>query len=453
MIIKLNINSKNEEINLIKNNTQWEYSQDNTSLRIIENENGSVVEIIKSENISTDDEDIILQIKAKKDIVFENESVGIESEEEESEEKEVHPYNPDLIRIEPKPFQISLVQELIEDGDIDLAPEFQRHFVWKDKGMRSRLIESIMLRIPLPLFYLSQDVDSSYQVIDGLQRLTVINQYLKNEFALVDLEYLKECEGLYFSKENHKKEHLSDENHSKYAKRIRQTQVIFNIIDPQTPSKVKFDIFKRINQGGKPLKPQEIRNCMAKPKSRAFLKELTLSEEFKKATNNSLNPIRMEDEEIVLRFIAFYLKEKSEKASYMNTFLDETIDKLNNLNLEELNKIKIAFFNAMNNAYYLFGKFAFRKCMHKDFEVGARKPLINKSIFTTYTYVLSKYDFEIVKRLNEKEMFPKYLADKIESNPEYLETITGGTNSFNRIQISLKYAQELIDENLNYEEE
>ena len=89
----------------------------------------------------------------------------------------------------------------------------------------------------------------------------------------------------------------------------------------------------------------------------------------------------------------------------MNNFLDETIDKINNLSDTKLNEIKKAFFNAMNNAYYLFGKFAFRKCLEKDFEKGARKPLINKSIFTTFSYVLSKYDYEIVKTLNHKETF------------------------------------------------
>lgn len=452
-MIVLTIGNEEKAITLSKNGNIWSYSDANKTieLQITENDNGSILKIVKSKNIDTTDEDIIIKFKEFKDKIFESESIGIEVEDD-LEEQEIHPYNPDLIRIEPKPFQISLVQELIEDKDIDLAPEFQRHFVWKDKGMRSRLIESIMLRIPLPLFYLSQDRDSTYQVIDGLQRLTVINQFLKNEFALVDLEYLKECEGLYFDKLNAKKESLSDSQHSKYAKRIRQTQVIFNIIDPQTPSKVKFDIFKRINQGGKPLKPQEIRNCMTKPKSRLFLRELTKSKEFKNATNNSINSIRMEDEELVLRFIAFYLKEDNEKASYMGTFLDETIDKLNNVSTNKLNEIKIAFFNAMNNAYYLFGKFAFRKCLTKDFKDGARKPLINKSIFTTYSYVLSKYNFEIVKKQNKKDSLPILLAKKIESSPEYLEYITGGTNSFSRLETSFKYAQELINENLKYEE-
>jgi hypothetical protein len=456
MLINLTLNNNTKKsVDLIQNNFTWTYEDIDNSIKIIitENEHGSVLSIDKSINITMENEDLIVEFKNAKDKIFENESVGLESDDDYEKENEIHPYNPDLIRIEPKPFQISLVQELIEDGDIDLAPEFQRHFVWRDKGMRSRLIESIMLRIPLPLFYLSQDKDSTYQVIDGLQRLTVINQFLKNEFALVDLEYLKECDGLYFTKLNSKKESLSDNSHSKYAKRIRQTQVIFNIIDPQTPSKVKFDIFKRINQGGKPLKPQEIRNCMAKPRSRVFLQELTKSKEFKMATNNSLNPIRMEDEEIVLRFIAFYLKKENEKVSYMNTFLDETIDKINSLNQKKLDDIKMSFFNAMNNAYYLFGKFAFRKCLTKDFEKDARKPLINKSIFTTYSFVLSKYDFDTVKNSNEKDMFSRYLAKKIENNSAYLESITGGTNSFNRLQTSFKYAQELINENLIYKED
>jgi len=459
MLINLNINNQNKEINLNQtrnqNNIVWLYKEKDIWLKIIESKNGAVSKILKSEHITLENDKIILLFKVAKDKIFESESSGIEveydSDFDSNKEKEIHPYNPELIRIEPKPFQISLVQELIEDGDIDLAPEFQRHFVWTDKGMRSRLIESIMLRIPLPLFYLSQDEDSTYQVIDGLQRLTVINQFLNNKFALVDLEYLVECEGLYFKKLNKNKESLSNSQYSKYAKRIRQTQIIFNIIDPQTPSKVKFDIFKRINQGGKPLKPQEIRNCMAKPKSRAFLKTLSQSEQFKNATNGSLKPMRMEDEEMVLRFIAFYLKKDNSTAGYMTHFLDDAIEKLNHLDDLVLEKIKIAFFNAMNNAYYLFGSYSFRKCLKKDFLEGARKPLINKSIFTAFTWVLSKYDFEIVKKLNKKDTFAPLLANKIESNTEYLEVISNGTNNFNRLKKSFYYAQQLIDENLQYE--
>lgn len=451
MKIEILINNEEKEVTLEKNDSVWEYIDDNLNsyLKIFINENDSIQQIEKSNNISTSNENIILSFKKYKDSLFESESVGLENEED-LEENEIHPYDSELIRIEPKPFQISLVQELIEDGDIDLSPEFQRHFVWKDKGVRSRLIESIMLRIPLPLFYLSQDKDTTYQVIDGLQRLTVINQFLNDEFALVDLEYLKECEGLYFKKHNSKKQCLSEGIFSKYAKRIRQTQVIFNIIDPQTPSKVKFDIFKRINQGGKALKPQEIRNCMAKPRTRNFLKDLANSTEFKKATNGSLNPIRMEDEEIILRFIAFYLKKETEKVSYMGVFLDDTIEKLNNISDTKLDEIKKSFFNAMNNAYYLFGKFSFRKCLVKDFEIDARQPLINKSLFTTYSYVLAKYDHNRVKELNKTNSFPKLLADLIEKNGEYLDNISGGTNSYSRLQISFKYAQILIDENLNY---
>lgn len=87
------------------------------------------------------------------------------------------PYDPETIRIDTKPFNISLVYEMINDGDINLSPDFQRQFVWTDVGARSRLIESIMLRIPLPVFYMAEDRNGRLHVVDGLQRLTVIKQF------------------------------------------------------------------------------------------------------------------------------------------------------------------------------------------------------------------------------------------------------------------------------------
>ena len=104
-----------------------------------------------------------------------------------------------------------------------------------------------MLRIPLPVFYMAQDRNGVLQVVDGLQRLTVIQQFLNNELRLKDLEYLKNEEGKYF---RHEDPNMCIDQ--RYRKRVMQTQILVNIIDPQTPVDVKFDIFKRINQGGRP---------------------------------------------------------------------------------------------------------------------------------------------------------------------------------------------------------
>ncbi|HHQ1259398.1 TPA: DUF262 domain-containing protein, partial [Listeria innocua] len=112
---------------------------------------------------------------------------------------EIKPYDPNLIRVDQKQFTIENSVSKIGNKEIDLNPDFQRKFVWTDITRKSRLIESILLRIPLPVFYLSEDEDGVYHVLDGLQRLTVLNSYLNNEFRLKNLEYLEEeCGGRFF---------------------------------------------------------------------------------------------------------------------------------------------------------------------------------------------------------------------------------------------------------------
>lgn len=207
-----------------------------------------------------------------------NQNDGFDSADEEEEEKEkINPYNPKLIRVDTKPFSIFQISQMIENEDIDLSPDFQRGFVWNDITRKSRLIESLLLRIPLPVFYFAQDEEGLFQVVDGVQRLTVIQSFMKNEFKLKNLEYLHECEGKWFRNPNVEKDMSLS---GIYTRRIEQTQLFINVIDPQTPYRVKYDIFKRINTGGKTLNNQEIRNCLAYARTREFLHALSKSEEF-----------------------------------------------------------------------------------------------------------------------------------------------------------------------------
>ena len=121
---------------------------------------------------------------------------------------------------------------------------------------------------------------------------------MDNKFPLKNLEYLKEsCEGRYY-KSDSKKEGID----AKYFRWFNQTQLSVNVIDPTSPYKVKYDIFRRINTGGKPLNNQEIRNCLADTKLRNALREMTSLHSFKAATDNSIKSTRLDDQEIALRF-------------------------------------------------------------------------------------------------------------------------------------------------------
>ncbi|MDF2556768.1 MAG: hypothetical protein K0R71_596 [Bacillales bacterium] len=390
----------------------------------------------------------IMNLKIDKD---KEEGAGFENTEEQNEDENqiLRPYDPELIRVEQKNFSVAYVFEMLKGGDIDLAPEFQRNFVWDDITRKSRLIESLLLRIPIPVFYFSQDEEGHFKVVDGVQRLTTIKSFLSNEFKLKNLEYLSDCDGCYFNKLSTKVKNLDD----KYIRRIKQTQLVFNIIDPQTPPNVQFDIFKRINTGGKSLNPQEMRNCFAKQKIRDFLKELSTSYEFLDATGSSIKPLRMEDQELLLRYLGFYYMmimndETLIYKSNMKSFLDETLIKLNKEHDYNLNKMKLDFTKSMRLSKHLFGDYSFRKCKTEHINVNSKRQLINKSLFMTISILLTSYNHEdISKRVEEGALIIPF-AKEIDNNVEYMDVLTNGTNDNKRLNYSFYVASKIINQTL-----
>lgn len=350
------------------------------------------------------------------------------------------PYDPKLIRVDTRAFSIHQVHEMIQSGDIDLSPDFQRAFVWLDITRKSRLIESLLLRIPLPVFYLAQEEDGRFKVVDGVQRLTVISDFLNNKFRLKNLEYLKECDGKWFKNLLRPPQESLDPI---YVRRIEQTQLYLNIIDPQTPEQVKYDIFKRINTGGKSLNAQEIRNCLEKPKTRTFIKTLSKSEEFLKATRHSISSIRMADDEIILRFIAFFLMDyklygQSHYKGDMDTYLNNTVELLNKLNSEQLEIISSHFKTAMKNAYILFGDQAFRKASY-----------INKALFLSWSRVLCNIPTNELKTKNIGDRLSNALKEKINNDTQYNDAISMATNDVRNVELSYNMAQKLLKDVLN----
>lgn len=437
MRINLNDNENNVitfELEKLDNDNQiiWQFKDETFSIKIItDNEIKDVIAVDVSDNFVESEE--VIQQKFM-DCAFEykmgqliNSADGFDDAEDEEREgvETFNPYNPKLIRVDTKTFSISMVNQMINDKEIDLSPDFQRGFVWTDITRKSRLIESLLLRIPIPAFYFSQDEEGLFQVVDGVQRLTVINSFMNNEFKLKNLEYLTECNGKWFKNEKYKKEESLD---SIFTRRIQQTQLFVNIIDPQTPGKVKYDIFKRINTGGKALNNQEIRNCLASAATRSLLHELSSSKSFLNATRGSISPTRMADEELILRFISFYLidNDKSPTKEYkggMDALLDETVEVLNAVDLETIKEIRNSFITAMNNAFYLFEDRAFRKAKY-----------INKALFLGVSRVLSRFSMEQIKE-KDKNQIVNQMNDAISNNEQFRGALSMATNDARNVKI------------------
>lgn len=398
-------------------------------------------------NLVTNEEVLIEMINELLKLEYEKRQEGFD-DSDEGGESEVQPYDPKRISIRNERWGISHVFEMIDKYDyIDLNPDFQRNFVW-DRKRRSQLIESLMLRIPVPAFYLAETKEGRFQVVDGLQRLTTIRDFMKNEFYLKGLEYLTEQEGRYFQNDGKKKGIDGG-----FIMTINLTQINVNIIEAKSPSKVKFDVFRRVNTGGKPLNNQEIRNCLATSKTRKLINDLAHSEEFKQATGGSVRTTRMQAQELCLRFIGFHenLINKKDNWSYkgnMTEYLDTSVELLNKNDNLDFEKIKKAFNNAMKNAYHLFGEYTFRKCLPNDLKEGARRQLINKSLFTTWSVLLSQFENKKIIGMAKPNSFAEILAKRLNENENFLTSVSYKTNDRQYLNLAFKETNKLIKENL-----
>lgn len=406
--------------------------------------------ISKSELITDNSDDIDSKLDALFLEIIEIEKSGTDSFSEVSD-IELNPYDPDKIKVRSDKMPITLLSSMIDNKDIDMNPDFQRNLVWNN-FQKSRLIESILLRIPLPMFYFAEDFEGKLSVVDGLQRISTIKDFMDNKFPLKDLQYLKEsCNGRYFKDEG-KKRGLD----TKYSRWFNLTTISANIIDPTSPYKVKYDIFRRINTGGRPLNNQEIRNCLTGQGLRDALKEMVGLPEFKSATDNSIKSTRMDDQEIALRFLVFYkIYENNNSIGSYNGYMDATLDEFTENNIktpkQDFDKYIALFSNAMKNAEYLIGKrHAFRKILLTHIQPNSNKQLINKALFVCTSILFAQYDTGRVQELNEEGTLRDFIAEKINNDKELWYYLSYGTNGKANLLYTFNALKVLFNDNINY---
>ena len=370
-------------------------------------------------------------------ILSDEEVSGIENEATEEDESK-QPFDPSTISIEKRVVSMDAIIRRMEQKTIKLNPGFQRKEVW-DETRKCQLIESLLLRIPIPMFYVSADSNDHWTVVDGLQRLSTIRDFVLGKDYLATQDVTKKghgfkLEGLEFCG-TLLNDHDMSELPTLYTNRIMETEFTFTIINPGTPEDVKRNIFKRINTGGMTLSPQEIRNALYGGECSQLLNEMADKRCFKDATGWSVKSLRMEDKELVLRFVAFLLRDYSRysKSVSVDTWLGDTmmiynalpgldnrdIKKLvkeGNLSVDDVttltkNEIMHLFEKAMLRGRELFGDHAFRKSMQ-----GYRRSPINKSLFETWGVLLSRLtdeEFEslLVHKDHMMEEYSRYLID------------------------------------------
>lgn len=348
---------------------------------------------------------------------------------EDSLDGGLYPYDPayENIEIGEDPFSVFEYLRQLDKGKIKIQPDFQRNQVWS-REQQSKFIESIILNFPLPPIYLNETTESTYIVIDGLQRSTALKQFYKNEFALKGIEAVPKYNGSKF-------DDLPESLQSKFEDK----KLTVFILKPSTPMVVIYDLFNRINTGGTQLNRQEVRNCIYIGKATKLLKELSEEEYFKEAIWWGVSDKRMKDREVALRYIAFrwfdYLQEYS---GDMSEFVENAMKRINKFEYEEINEIIDDFERVMTWSYNIWGD--------KNFRIPTKhtRGTINTAILETVCNFISLKDDAFLKK--NKRTIKKNFKSLI-SNEIYFEAVTKSTGNKAKVLDRFRLAHEILSEN------
>ena len=352
-----------------------------------------------------------------------------ESEEPEgigtNEDESLGDYPLDTLLIRNETRTVHDILRRIDQEMYIMDPDFQRDFIWPE-DKQSKLIESVLMRIPLPVFYIAENADGKMVVVDGLQRLSTFKNFVNCGLRL-RLPNQPVLNGKYFTD-------LSP----KLQNRVEDCNLILYVIDSKAPERARLDIFERVN-GGAPLTRQQMRNCLYMGQATRFLKEEASNKLFVEATGHSLNTAQMRDREFVNRFCGFQILSLNDYRGEMDDFLRETLKRMNKLDAPELQALSVQLRTGLRNNLNVFGQHAFRKHVKGQ----ESRSTINASIWDVMVTGLARYEESNVQNraADLREAFQQLLKDY-----EFNDAITYGTNQVKRVRQRFESAEKMFRE-------
>ena len=305
-----------------------------------------------------------------------------------------------------------------ETGRLILDPDWQRHYVWTRKDA-SLLIESFLLDMPVPVIYLAHNDENKYEVIDGQQRLSSVIKFFKNDYKLTGLEIRTDLNG------NEFKGLPEDLQEKLYDSILSSVE-----FPADTPKKLIFSMFERLNTTGKPLMAQEIRNCVYAGKLNDLIARLASeTEEFTKCMNQKGLVTRMKDREYVLRFLAFYQLTYQNARKGMKAFLNEFCDTYQDANDDKLNEYDNQFKKAIKAAFTIWGDRAFRLNLIDPKNVNAAAYQVIMVSFTEY---------DLIQLTHSADSIYEEYVDLLQTDEKWVESVSNHTADY----IRMKYAFE-----------
>ncbi|WP_424629712.1 GmrSD restriction endonuclease domain-containing protein [Bradyrhizobium sp. SYSU BS000235] len=315
-----------------------------------------------------------------------------------------------------------------KQGKLTVQPDFQRDFVW-DPVRASRLIESALLSIPIPTIYTSIEPDGKEYVIDGQQRLTSFFSFIDgkfpdgNEFKLRGLKVFQELNDKYY-------EDLLESQQST----INDFTLRVITFKRGSDENLKFEIFERLNTGSVPLNDQELRNCIYRGSYNVLVRELAEYSEFRQIMGLAKPDKRRKDEELVLRFCAFYNATYLNYKPPMKAFLNNEASKRRNLSIEAADEIRDAFKKACQVTRSMFGEHAFKRFYrgtekHPDGYWEPKK--FNASLFDVVMYTFAREDKNILQQ--NLDSIREALICLMTENGEFINSIELSTSSYKAV--------------------
>ncbi|MBR6936559.1 MAG: DUF262 domain-containing protein [Prevotella sp.] len=373
------------------------------------------------------------------DYIYDQIKEEIDIEPEDNSIEDIHgPFDPNAIDVDISVVNLGSLLEQLEYNEIDLRPEFQRASdVWT-QVKKSRLIESVLLGLPLPSFYFSEDPETNkLLVVDGLQRLCAFSDFcITKRLKLKGMQFLIALEGVTYDKLDRTQ-----------IRRIKSLKVTLNTLRKNTPQRVKLVIFQRVNTAGVPLTPQEMRNALYQKKATDLLKGMTMLDSFRMATGGKIPSKRMTDCDFANRFVAFYLYRK-EYDGNLDEFMGDALENINKMSQKEIDSIHDAFDRSMTICYRLLGNTAFKR-------PDPQKPnsflKTNKAIFEVLSVSiaqLSENEQEILvqrKARFQNEIYSLFM------NEDFIKSITSGTAKTPQVEYRHTKVQQLIKQVISYD--
>ncbi len=343
---------------------------------------------------------------------------------DESEPIELDDYPLDSLMIRTDKRSAFEVCRRIDSRAYILDPDFQRDFIW-DEGKQCKLIESAIMRIPLPVFYLAETTEGKNVVVDGLQRLSTFHRFLKNKLRLKGLEYAKTLNEKRF-----------DDLSPKLRNRIEDTSLTLYLIDSQVPEQAKLDIFERVNSG-QPLTKQQMRNCLYLGEATRWLAKMAKSEEFKLATNEGLNWRTMRDRECINRFLAFHENGLNGYTGNMDNFLRDVLAEKQAADDAYWQDITLKFKLSMEISKRIFGHDAFRKPR----DGNERRSVINVALFDVFSVLFAKHG-DLIRSEHDEAVRQGFAA--LVKRDDYFDAISLATNGVKKVALRFERTEQML---------